>query len=110
MLRWVAPLLLVVLVPALGGCDSSAPDALNVAGNQIVSALEAYRADHGNYPLKLEELQPDYLADVPEANWGNREWHYTPSETQYGLHVCRGQDHYPCYYYSSKSKQWVFDH
>ncbi|MEN6520348.1 MAG: hypothetical protein ABFD46_04250 [Armatimonadota bacterium] len=29
-------------------------------------ALQAYHADHGNYPAKLSELCPDYLKSVPD--------------------------------------------
>ncbi len=31
----------------------------------IIAALERYKADHGIYPEKIDELVPDYLSTLP---------------------------------------------
>lgn len=31
----------------------------------VIAGLEEYKADHGSYPEKLDQLIPDYLSSVP---------------------------------------------
>jgi len=44
----------------------------------LLSALEAYRADHGSYPSALDDLVPDYLPAIPEPpfDFPVDEWQY----------------------------------
>jgi len=39
-------------------------------------ALAAYRAEHGEWPEKLEALVPDYLAELPDDPFTDRPFHY----------------------------------
>jgi len=36
----------------------------------IIEKLEQYFEEHGQYPIKLSELEPKYLSSVPTSNWG----------------------------------------
>lgn len=47
--------------------------------DQIILAIEEYRAEKGNYPDTLEKLIPDYLARSPAIYFGYaEELHYDP--------------------------------
>jgi type II secretory pathway pseudopilin PulG len=50
----------------------------------IAAQLDEYRSDKGYYPGALEELVPDYLADLrePKTIWG---WLYTATEDTFTL-------------------------
>jgi type II secretory pathway component PulF len=41
-------------------------ELLQVEGSEIVEALEDYRASNGLYPKQLDELVPEFLAELPE--------------------------------------------
>jgi hypothetical protein len=45
-------------------------------GEVIVRALEAYKNDHGIYPLSLNDLTPQYLREIPAPSYGKKEWDY----------------------------------
>lgn len=40
------------------------------ASEPVIAALEAYKADHGTYPMDLIELVPDYLPAAPTKTDG----------------------------------------
>jgi hypothetical protein len=43
---------------------------------RIAMALRAYHADHGAYPVQLEDLAPNYLESVPEDVISGESFHY----------------------------------
>jgi hypothetical protein len=53
---------------------------------QIAFALAAYRADHGKYPSRLDELTPKYLAKIPLDLFSGKPLIYRPTETGYLLY------------------------
>jgi hypothetical protein len=62
----IADIMLTILCPTVNGLWSS--DVTCETRNQLVCvalALQMYRADHGNYPEKLDQLVPMYLTTVP---------------------------------------------
>ena len=44
--------------------------------DKLAFALAAYRADHGIYPVKLGDLVPKYVAEVPKDICNDSELHY----------------------------------
>jgi len=70
-LLWVALSLLIgaaLIVPSLRVSSRARMLCIRQAtarGGPLLHALERYREDHGVYPGSLDELQPDYLAEVP---------------------------------------------
>jgi hypothetical protein len=79
-------------------------------GDQIMEALQAFRAAHGRYPGQLEELCPQFLAEIPLPTAGERRWKYSvllsgDVELIFGL----GHDFYPCYYKSNIHNNWHVD-
>ena len=50
---------------------------------QVAFALAAYHRDHGNYPAKLDDLAPKYLAAVPDDLFSGKALIYRPSEKGY---------------------------
>ncbi len=53
---------------------------------QIAFALAAYKSDHGNYPAKLDDLAPKYLATVLDDLFSGKALVYHPSEKGYLLY------------------------
>jgi RNA polymerase sigma factor (sigma-70 family) len=49
-------------------------------------ALAAYRADHSQYPAKLGDLAPQYLAKVPNDLFSDKPLIYQPNENGYLLY------------------------
>lgn len=45
-------------------------------GNQIVSAIEAYRVENGRLPGSLSQLVPKYIPKIEQPNWGTARWEY----------------------------------
>ncbi len=52
---------------------------------QIAFALAAYRADHGRYPARLDELAPKYLPRIPADCFASGPLIYRPTADGYLL-------------------------
>jgi hypothetical protein len=50
--------------------------ATAAAGESIVSALTAYRREHGEFPSHLDRLVPRYFSALPVPEYGAHEWEY----------------------------------
>ncbi len=50
----------------------------------IIAALEQYKAGHGSYPKKLDELAPDYLPEPP-VNTDEIDFSYSSTGESYSL-------------------------
>lgn len=63
----------LVSLSALGGCTiwqvNQDPAGMNYRrdANRIVWALQDYRRDHGQFPVTLGMLTPEYLPSLPEV-------------------------------------------
>ncbi len=94
---------LVLLAMAVSGCDKFQAflaaeswkwSASGVAetrrrGEVICHAIEAYREKTGKYPSRLEDLQPEFLREIPQPTVGHKRWDYMLIDqgTDYWLHV-----------------------
>ena len=58
------------------------------AGEMIVAAVRSYEHDHGRFPIRLTELVPRYLVDIPEPEYGIGSWVYSASHDR----EARGRD------------------
>jgi hypothetical protein len=62
----------------------------------LAFALEAYHADHGTYPAKLNELAPKYIAAIPNDIFSGKPLIYRQAENGYLLYSvgpnCRDDD------------------
>jgi hypothetical protein len=56
------------------------------ANLQVAFALAAYQRDHGNYPKKLDDLTPKYLAKIPQDLFTGKALVYRPNEKGYLLY------------------------
>lgn len=66
-----------------GGCNGDDWSASRVEGSlrtgkQLVGALEAYRAQHGEYPDRLDVLAPEHIKRIRKPSAGTRMWVYKP--------------------------------
>ena len=52
----------------------------------IVIALELYRINNGNYPETLNDLEPDYIEDVPVDSYCDTPFAYIPIDGDYRLY------------------------
>jgi hypothetical protein len=81
--RVVACIVAVGFLAALPGCGKPLPTmsspeviAVRLRGEQIVAALERYRADKGKYPMTLTALIPNYLPSIPDGSEYS-DWSYS---------------------------------
>jgi len=79
-------------------------------GERIVAALELYKAKHGAYPERLQELVPEYLPAVPLAKYN-----LVFNQFQYWYHADEDDGFlmYPTlsfarHLYRLKTAQWSF--
>jgi hypothetical protein len=58
-------------------------------GNEIVAALQKYRAEKGKYPDRLSELVPDYIAEIKSPRYGAKKWSYNnrPDRDTFSLFI-----------------------
>lgn len=56
-------------------------------GETIIAALKSYHAQNGNYPDKLEQLVPAYLAAIPKARFSltMNTFHYYAAKDSHNL-------------------------
>ncbi len=73
----------------------------------VANAIEAYQADHGEYPETLEELVPNYIDDLrePPTFW---EWFYRRGENSYRFAYVASADRwgYRACIYNSLTRDW----
>jgi len=81
-------------VRSFGAAESWKWSASGVAqtkqrGDVICHAIDAYRAKTGKYPARLEDLQPEFLREIPQPTVGHKQWNYMLIDrgTNYWLHV-----------------------
>lgn len=80
----------------------------DVAEN-IISAIEQYRMSKGNYPIKIDDVAPLFIHNIPKTSmgWFGRPFNYTNIGVSYRLsfdfHVFLSCSYYP------KSKSWYCD-
>jgi hypothetical protein len=82
----IGDILVSHLMPAYNKVQPAADRAEQAQRNQYLAfALAAYRADHGRYPERLDELTPKYLAEVPRDLFSGKSLIYRPSRDGYLL-------------------------
>ena len=81
---------LVILVTAASGCNkvrsylaaeswrwsASGVTETKRRGDVVCYAIDAYRTKTGKYPSRLEDLQPDFLREIPQPTVGKKKWEY----------------------------------
>lgn len=108
--------LLVILfsLVALAACEpnrASVPSD-QLAGDQIVTALEKYKAEQGHYPNQLSELMPSYISQIKSPQYGEKRWDYnhqtdqTSGKDSFGLYMWGQKAYQDGYLYSSDRRQW----
>jgi len=71
--------LALLLVFGLASCDNWSDTQVAETkhrGDMVCRALEAYRARTGKVPDSLQQLQPDFLPEIPQPTVGKRAWTY----------------------------------
>jgi hypothetical protein len=77
---------------ALSGCNKWSDTRIAETkrrGDIVCRVTEAYRAKTGRYPSQFEELQPEFLREIPQPTAGDKQWQYMVIDhgTNYWLHV-----------------------
>jgi len=69
-------------------------------GEQIVTALEAYRSAEGEYPDSLPQLAPRFVPQVEPPLWGMQQWRYRLVSAEiFQLSVPKNETGYPALNY-----------
>lgn len=77
-------------------------------GNQIIAALEKYKAQSGSYPDVLSELEPTFIGKITPPRYGAKRWqyvHYCKTDS-FGLTMAGARLTDDDYVYSSERKRW----
>jgi hypothetical protein len=88
-------ILLSRLLPAMQSClDAQQRSMATLTMTRLALSLAAYRADHGSYPARLDELAPKYIDPLPRDSGSDGEYHYQRTEDGYRLYSVgpNGQD------------------
>jgi hypothetical protein len=82
----------------LGSVACSDPEQDNAkdmaTGEQIINALNLYNWDHGEYPIQLSDLSPQYLAELPK----------TIENKDFAYHLDKLEGYYLCFGTGNKGK------
>jgi hypothetical protein len=83
----IGNIMIALLLPAIEKVLDSGDRTQQTQTNlEIAFALAAYRADHGRYPPRLDDLAPKYLARIPLDLFSGRPLIYRPTENGYLLY------------------------
>ena len=103
--KYLGDLMICLFVPASQKVLQSADRTEQLQRNlHVAFALAAYKADKGDYPLKLDALTPKYLATVPNDLFSGKALRYATVDFDYLLYSVgpngkdeggRGPDHDP---------------
>ncbi|MBU2878714.1 MULTISPECIES: hypothetical protein [Aliiglaciecola] len=79
-------------------------------GNKLSITLEKYRETEGSYPMKLTDLTPAYLKNIPEPMVGVKKWDYVKETDGFYLGVNGAdEDLDPVLYRTNTSEEWFMD-
>jgi hypothetical protein len=80
-------------------------------GEQIVSALRAYKQENAKYPETLTGLLPKYINRIDPPRAGNRVWDYKTYDNGSNFVLKFEGDSWrePTYWYESKLGKWSVD-
>ena len=79
-------------------------ERLQSQGPLIVSAINLFFADERRYPSTLDEITPEYLSTMPEADVVG--WQYAHSSTGFALWIHLPQARLE---FDSRQRQWTVD-
>lgn len=102
--------LIGLLCVVLAGCQPSKASLPNdkVIGNQIVEALDRYKADHGFYPKHLTDLVPTYLDAITTPKYGRKRWDYFeyPDRGAFVLSMSGRKVYHDTVWFDSNKREW----
>ena len=104
----LTPLLLFCLA-SCGWSDAQIAETKR-RGDTICKAIEAYRARTGKVPSDLKQLQPEFLAEIPQPTVGKKTWTYASYQSgqTYNLEVAIGRYSEPLLQTQSEGG-WSYD-
>jgi len=102
--------LVLFFVILLFGCgeDKSFVSDDERTGDQIIAALEKYKAEQGFYPDTLNQLVPTYLGKITQPRYGEKRWdyiHYCKNDS-FGLAMWGQELSDDGFVYSSERRKW----
>ena len=102
----------LLILGNINGCSNWTKENITESqrrGNEIISALEVYRAKNQSYPTKLQELVPVYLSEIKPPLSGNKQWEYVNEGKGFYLGFGDDPDADPVCYFAYSLKEWVMD-
>jgi len=101
-------------IGVLGGCEKWSVSRIEESKRRaepIVTALEAYLANHGAFPERLDALVPRYMQSIPDPTAGSRKWHYSVRDNCFSLSFGCGADQYPncTLSWTADGMWWILD-
>jgi hypothetical protein len=85
--EFVGQQIAALMLPAVDKANDSAHIAeMRFELTKLSFSLAAYRADHGSFPTRLNELVPKYADKIPEDAFSGGDLHYKPGGDGYELY------------------------
>jgi len=84
-------------------------DTSQQRGDAIISALEAYHADHGQYPSRLGDLVPRYIDRIRRPTAGDRQCRYSVGWDGSDTLSFAASGEYPISWYDAQHHRWRVD-
>lgn len=83
----VGEMMVAIILPATSAClDANARHETSTTLNDLVLALAGYLADHGEYPERLEQLVPAYMAKLPGDAFSGAKFCYQRTKDGFKLY------------------------
>jgi hypothetical protein len=90
--------------------QNCALDKTKALGDELVTAIGEYHAEHGVYPHSLSDLVPDYISNVEQPVWGLRKWDYRlQANGKFLLSVSANKNNYPILFREGVDQGWYYD-
>jgi hypothetical protein len=80
-------LLFVAAVTAMIVLETRSLRTTKSLGNEIINAIESFRAATGRYPQSLGELTPRFIPRILDPAWGLQTWQYSSTRDTFSLRV-----------------------
>lgn len=102
--RLIRLLLFAVIMLLVGGCGPSMGQ-LESSGNPIIKQIEAYNAEHGEFPDNLAKAD----ITLPDAPYGGWEYHTSNNNSEFVLRIGDyGRDNF-VFFWDSRYGSWYLD-
>jgi hypothetical protein len=108
--NWLQPITLYLVFGFIAGITLGQYQDHQRKANaeQIIVAVDNYKKTNGNYPLKLEDLEPTFLGSIPSSHWGMMRLPFFYASDKNGFSLSYQEVGHTGKTYTSGTRDWQF--